>query len=57
MRMGKSILGLTTIMFLVAGVAGFQTAFAADNGFPARRDSKIGGTLSRLFRFFLPESK
>ncbi len=30
MRMGKSILGLTTIMFLVAGIAGFQTAFAAD---------------------------
>jgi hypothetical protein len=55
--MGKSILGLTTIMFLVAGIAGFQSAFAADNGFPARHDAIIGGTLSRLFRFFLPESK
>ncbi|MGB5423019.1 MAG: hypothetical protein WBN03_12715 [Desulfobacterales bacterium] len=57
MRMGKSILGLTTIMFLVAGIAGFQTAFAADNGFLSRCDTKIGGTLSRLFRFFLRESK
>jgi len=57
MRMGKSILGLTTIMFLVAGIAGFQSAFAADTGFPARHDAIIGGTLSRLFRFFLPESK
>ena len=31
MRMVKSILRLTTIMFLVAGIAGFQTAFDADN--------------------------
>lgn len=37
MRMGKSILGLTTIMFLVAGIDGFQTAFAANNGFLSRR--------------------
>jgi hypothetical protein len=28
-----------------------------DNGFLARHDAKIGGAVTRLFRFFLPESK